>query len=211
MAIVREWRRVRERGVGGVVIVLFAKGWVVWCLTEQGQTRWDPADACRLLIMSNKSVCVWTHSFMLADSISKLMLANVSLSSKSRERALENVYKVTSFGLSEEIPTSVLHKEIHSSIKQSSTATYMQQRDGEGVIFYVTFTTRSHIKNCIATDSTHGIVIFRDTWGYFQTLMWRLKSAVSHSKSDHLHPWSWRPKASYKDWKGSYYLLTNAL
>lgn len=62
-----------------------------------------------------------------------------------------------------------------------------------------------------ATDSTHGIVIFRDTWGYFQTLMWQLKSAISHSKSDHLHLWSWQPKASYKDWKRSYYLLTNAL
>lgn len=130
-------------------------------------------------------------------------------------------------------PTSVLHKLIHSSIKQSPTVTYRQQRDGEGVTFHVTFTTRSHIGNkkevlihlncnkilhgapltvnCSefhsATDSTHGIVIFRDTWGYFQTLMWWLKSAIPHNKSDHFELWSWRPKASYKDWKGPDYLL----
>ena len=84
------------------MIFLFAKDCVVWCLTKRGHTRWDPAGACRLLLIIDMFVYVRTHLFMLADSISKLMLANLSFSSMSRERALKSVHEVTSFGLSGE-------------------------------------------------------------------------------------------------------------
>ena len=104
---------------------------------------WDPT------LIWNAEVPQAPWEQRVSFSLSKLTLATVALCWRYGERywveALENMHKVTSFGLSLENPTRACQEEIHWPVALNKSPTGLYRQPREDLIFHVTLWS-VHIK-----------------------------------------------------------------